>query len=342
MADWRDDERRRWTRNEGRDWRGWGGGWRDERFADDGPDYERRTGDFGRESDYGAGYAVPRFGSQNLNRRPGGMRDEQDWRAASRAPRGYRSGFDQGYGDGGPYRGYPSDYVDYGDWQGWSDSGGYGVPRFGDNYGRPREAYGRGYRNYAGGNYANSSYGNYALQGPGYPLTGPDYADSRETDRSFWNRASDEVASWVGDDEAARRREMDRRYGHRGRGPKNYVRSDERIREDVNDRLTDDWRLDASNIEVMVANGEVTLGGTVSSRDDKHHAEHLIEHLPGIRHVQNNLRVDESWRHGGVESQAVSTPVGSSGVGTSMGTPPSPSGVGGAAPRQGNNMGSTH
>ena len=41
-------------------------------------------------------------------------------------------------------------------------------------------------------------------------------------DRGFWDRASDEVASWFGDDDAERRREQDRRreeagYGDRGR-----------------------------------------------------------------------------------------------------------------------------
>ena len=40
---------------------------------------------------------------------------------------------------------------------------------------------------------------------------------------------------------------------HRGRGPRGYTRSDERIREDVNDRLTDDGWLDASDIDVQVS-----------------------------------------------------------------------------------------
>ena len=39
--------------------------------------------------------------------------------------------------------------------------------------------------------------------------------------------------SWFGDEDAARRRQQD----HSGRGPSNYTRSDERIREDVCDRL---------------------------------------------------------------------------------------------------------
>lgn len=78
---------------------------------------------------------------------------------------------------------------------------------------------------------------------------------------------------------------------HRGRGPKNYTRSDERIREDVNDRLSDDPWLDASEIEVQVKSCEITLGGTVHSRDDKRRAEDLVERISGVQHVQNNLRV---------------------------------------------------
>jgi osmotically-inducible protein OsmY len=80
---------------------------------------------------------------------------------------------------------------------------------------------------------------------------------------------------------------------HRGRGPKNYTRSDERIREDVNDRLSDDPWLDASEIEVQVSKCEVTLTGTVSSRDDKRRAEDIAEQVSGVKHVQNNVRVQQ-------------------------------------------------
>jgi osmotically-inducible protein OsmY len=77
---------------------------------------------------------------------------------------------------------------------------------------------------------------------------------------------------------------------HRGRGPKAYVRSDGRILDDVSDRLADDSWLDASDIEVQVADGEVTLSGTVEHRRDKRHAEDLAERVSGVKHVQNNLR----------------------------------------------------
>ena len=79
--------------------------------------------------------------------------------------------------------------------------------------------------------------------------------------------------------------------GTRGRGPRNYARSDDRIKEDVNDRLTDDGFLDATEIECSVDNREVTLSGTVDSRQAKRRAEDLAESVSGVTHVQNNLRV---------------------------------------------------
>jgi osmotically-inducible protein OsmY len=136
---------------------------------------------------------------------------------------------------------------------------------------------------------------------------GEDYVDWRKygESRGFLQRAGDEVASWFGDEDASRRREQDHRQGsgqgtsqsqsqsHRGRGPSNYTRSDERIREDANDHLTHDHHVDASHINVSVKDGELTLDGTVDSRDAKRRAEDCVEHISGVKHVQNNLRVQD-------------------------------------------------
>jgi len=111
--------------------------------------------------------------------------------------------------------------------------------------------------------------------------------EGRRDERGFFGKAADEVSSWFGDDDERRRQHNQ----HRGRGPKGYSRSDERIREDVNDRLTDDPWLDASDIEVTVANREVTLSGEVASREDRRRAEDIAESVSGVGHVQNNLRV---------------------------------------------------
>jgi hypothetical protein len=78
---------------------------------------------------------------------------------------------------------------------------------------------------------------------------------------------------------------------HAGRGPRGYQRSDERIREDVCDRLCEHGYVDASQIEVTVQNGEVTLVGTVCERPEKRMAEDAAESVAGVREVHNQLRV---------------------------------------------------
>lgn len=81
------------------------------------------------------------------------------------------------------------------------------------------------------------------------------------------------------------------RPSFRGRGPKNYQRSDERIREDVCERLTFDDQVDATEIEVSVSTGNVTLSGRVDDRWAKRRAEDIAESIPGVRDVQNQIRV---------------------------------------------------
>lgn len=75
-----------------------------------------------------------------------------------------------------------------------------------------------------------------------------------------------------------------------GKGPKGYTRSDERIEEEVAQRLAEGY-LDSSEIEVTVKNGEVSLQGTVGSKDDRRLAEDLIEHCFGVKDVDNRLKV---------------------------------------------------
>jgi osmotically-inducible protein OsmY len=122
----------------------------------------------------------------------------------------------------------------------------------------------------------------------------PDYMHEANEDsnrRDFLDRATDEVSSWFGDDEASRRRWQDR---HRGKGPKGYKRSDERIYEDVNDYLTEDPAVDASEIEVSVSKGEVTLDGTVLNRFEKRRAEDCSDAVAGVHNTQNNLRMSRN------------------------------------------------
>jgi osmotically-inducible protein OsmY len=115
-------------------------------------------------------------------------------------------------------------------------------------------------------------------------------------DRGWWERTKDEVSSWFGDDDAERRRNRDQQQsgGYRGKGPKDYQRSEDRIREDVCDRLTDDDMLDATNINVQIQGNEVVLTGTVNSREQKRRAEDLVESISGVRNVENRIRVEHN------------------------------------------------
>ena len=84
--------------------------------------------------------------------------------------------------------------------------------------------------------------------------------------------------------------------GYRGIGPKNYQRSDDRIREDLCDHLCDAWDVDASDIDIKVRNGIATLTGSVRERAMKHRAEDLAERIPGVQDVENQLKVGSGKR----------------------------------------------
>jgi hypothetical protein len=78
---------------------------------------------------------------------------------------------------------------------------------------------------------------------------------------------------------------------HSGRGPRGYQRSDERILEELNDRLTAHGLIDASDIDTRVESCEITLEGWVDSREAKRAAGDVAEDIPGVRDVHNHLRL---------------------------------------------------
>jgi osmotically-inducible protein OsmY len=78
---------------------------------------------------------------------------------------------------------------------------------------------------------------------------------------------------------------------HKGKGPRTYQRKDERILEDISDRLCDNPYLDASDVEVNVQAGEVILTGTVENRESKRMAEDISEAVSGVMDVENRLHV---------------------------------------------------
>ncbi len=141
---------------------------------------------------------------------------------------------------------------------------------------------------YYGNGYMGTGYYSVMYQGPSEDDEpqgeGRGQFDQREVDYgqghgpgAAWTRRSASQRSSIG--------------GHAGRGPKGYQRSDERLEEEVSDRLmADDW-IDASDVEVRVKNGEVTLTGTVDNRQAKRRAEDIAEQVMGVRDVMNQIRV---------------------------------------------------
>ncbi len=141
-------------------------------------------------------------------------------------------------------------------WDGW----------YGDNYGY--DYYGRA---------SEPNYGRYPTPDQSWRPHPGDYGrfDTFDEPRHDWNPGAE--------------RDYGRSYA--GRGPRGYQRRDERILEDVCDRLCDDARVDASEIDVRVADGEVILSGTVEDRWQKRLAERVAESVWGVRDVHNQLRI---------------------------------------------------
>jgi hypothetical protein len=120
------------------------------------------------------------------------------------------------------------------------------------------------------------------------------YGDSRGSrERDYGsgspNRWQEPSPSFRGGDDARR----GSAGPHAGKGPKGYMRSDERIKEQVSERLEEHGEVDASEVTVSVKEGEVTLDGTIADRAMKRMAEELVEDSPGVKQVHNRLRIDK-------------------------------------------------
>lgn len=331
--------------------------WRAGRDMDYGQDfggYAGRTGSSGMGGRGGAGYGREERMGRDYGSREYGNRDfaSRDYGSRDRDERGYgdRSHGARAYDSRShENRGYEGRFEEGRGYDGGRNDQRYGDHRFGEErvFGRSRGegrtgGFGEGDRTGRGWEQGRSHHRDDRHH------EGRHHEDRHREDRGsesrgsgqgrgWLERAGNEVASWFGLDDAGQyRREDERRAAqHRGRGPRGYSRSDERIREDVSDRLADDAYVDASDIDITVSGGEVTLTGTVDHRMVKRRAEDIAESVPGVRHVQNNLRVggQENRQQGGsagtgagASAMAGMTGAGMTGAGTTGGTQGSASG----------------
>ncbi len=85
------------------------------------------------------------------------------------------------------------------------------------------------------------------------------------------------------------RQEEQRGGGERRIGQRR--RPDDVLARELQEILTKDPELDATEIEVEVEGGAVTLRGVVDSTDARLLAEELVESVTGVREVHNNLKV---------------------------------------------------
>jgi osmotically-inducible protein OsmY len=272
---WGGDRRERQDERSGYGYGGRGSGRREERGSSgEGPGRQEFGGRGDRES----------YGRQGRGGESMRHDIEDNW--GGRGSRSEASDYDYGYGRSGVSgRDYDREY-------------GYG----GREYYGGGGLFGGGMGGYTGGGYRGGGLGsnyeptrgessypreNYQDRGERYGRGGYEERGGRENE-GWWDRMSDEVSSWFGGGD----REEGQRESRRGRGPRGYTRSDDRIKEDINDRLTDHYVIDASDIDVEVNGGEVVLTGTVDSRYEKRLAEDIAEAVSGVHNVENRIRIN--------------------------------------------------
>lgn len=124
----------------------------------------------------------------------------------------------------------------------------------------------------------------------GIVLHEPVRPTARPTDSGSYGRMHPGDMSWASLRRHIERTERERSEpDHRGRGPKGYVRSDERLQELICEGLSDDPFIDASEVTVTVKNGEVTLTGNVDDRRTKYEIEEFVDRLSGVKEIHNQL-----------------------------------------------------
>lgn len=199
------------------------------------------------------------------------------------------------YGNQGSSGGYPGSTYGHSGWGGTygqsnfaqGSSGGYGQSTGAQNqyggYNQGQSNYGQG--QYGQGQYGQSNYGQGQYPG-GYGQSGGGYTQGQSGGYSQGQYGQGQYGQSGGAATMQR--------SHTGRGPKGYKRSDERIKEEVCDALMHAGHIDASDIEVTVSEGEVTLKGEVCCRNDRRQVEDIAEGILGVQDVHTQLRIKKN------------------------------------------------
>jgi osmotically-inducible protein OsmY len=77
----------------------------------------------------------------------------------------------------------------------------------------------------------------------------------------------------------------------RQRGPKGYVRSGERICDELHEQLMRIAAIDSRDVSIKVSGATVILEGTVPRRRMRYAIEDLAAGCAGVREVENHIRV---------------------------------------------------
>jgi osmotically-inducible protein OsmY len=269
---------------------------------------------YGASGPGGVGYGAPGYGAGSGYGEPRYHGDFQSRGIGEEGYGSYRQDIGGSFGQGAEFG------RDYGQSGGYAGRRGVEGQSWRSQDERGYSTYGRGLQ---GQGYGGQSYGE-----RGYAYGQPDLGQ-RGT-RDYRPQAYGQGAQ--GDLQGTQSGQLGRSY--RGIGPRNYTRSDERIREDLNERLTDAHDIDASMITVEVSNGVATLTGTVNERWMKHRAEDIADGCTGVRDVRNNIQVQSSTQSESGSRYASETQSGS-GSQTSYGSTSGASSQQGASSQSG-------
>ena len=203
-------------------------------------------------------------------------------------------------------RGFGGTNEPYGGWGGQREhGGGSGDHGYGRQWGRDRDHYDR---RFGGRPMHERAHGDWH-QGPRYGHGGRGQGWGYGERHGAMRGGPQGMQGGGTDMGFGERDDLESRGPYYGKGPKGYKRSDERIREDVCDRIAQQGHIDASDVEVKIEGGVVTLSGTVAHRHHKRVLEHMVERVLGVGEVSNELRIkrDEPARAQGGQASTAST-----------------------------------